>query len=214
MVRISGFHPGGPGSIPGAGRRFFLCFHEISINHAILPCLKPFAACWGYSSVVEHSTADREVPGSNPGVPCFSFYINEHEKSNERHQKLIYTGSSCCLGCDGRVVKALDLKSNGIFPRRFEPYSQRTNRHRLFQNVQLNYNRGVEYAACVTTCCRQCRFIMSLGTNIFAAEIAQLGERQTEDLKVPGSIPGFGTLIALLPAVTSPGLDAYIRVKP
>ena len=27
--------------------------------------------------------------------------------------------------CDGRVVKALDLKSNGIFPRRFEPYSQR-----------------------------------------------------------------------------------------
>ena len=28
----------------------------------------------GYSSVVEHSTADREVPGSNPGVPLvFSF---------------------------------------------------------------------------------------------------------------------------------------------
>ena len=25
----------------------------------------------GYSSVVEHSTADREVPGSNPGVPFF-----------------------------------------------------------------------------------------------------------------------------------------------
>ena len=27
--------------------------------------------------------------------------------------------------CDGRVVKALDLKSNGIFPRKFEPCSQR-----------------------------------------------------------------------------------------
>ena len=27
--------------------------------------------------------------------------------------------------CDGRVVKALDLKSNGVFPRRFEPCSQR-----------------------------------------------------------------------------------------
>ena len=26
------------------------------------------------------------------------------------------------------------------------------------------------------------------------ADIAQLGERQTEDLKVPGSIPGVGTL--------------------
>ena len=29
---------------------------------------------WGYSSVVEHSTADREVPGSNPGVP-YSFFL-------------------------------------------------------------------------------------------------------------------------------------------
>ena len=28
--------------------------------------------------------------------------------------------------CDGRVVKALDSKSNGIFPRRFESCSQRT----------------------------------------------------------------------------------------
>ncbi len=27
----------------------------------------------------------------------------------------------------------------------------------------------------------------------FLADIAQLGERQTEDLKVPGSIPGVGT---------------------
>ena len=28
--------------------------------------------------------------------------------------------------------------------------------------------------------------------NLITAEIAQLGERQTEDLKVPGPIPGFG----------------------
>ena len=28
--------------------------------------------------------------------------------------------------------------------------------------------------------------------NSYAAAIAQLGERQTEDLKVPGSIPGLG----------------------
>ncbi len=26
---------------------------------------------WGYSSVVEHLTADQEVPGSNPGAPCW-----------------------------------------------------------------------------------------------------------------------------------------------
>ena len=29
----------------------------------------------GYSSVVEHSTADREVPGSNPGAPFVFFLI-------------------------------------------------------------------------------------------------------------------------------------------
>ena len=31
----------------------------------------------GYSSVVEHSTADREVPGSNPGVPLLLFRIDK-----------------------------------------------------------------------------------------------------------------------------------------
>ena len=30
------------------------------------------------------------------------------------------------------------------------------------------------------------------------AAIAQLGERQTEDLKVPGSIPGLGTIVVIL----------------
>ena len=33
-----------------------------------------------------------------------------------------------------------------------------------------------------------------------AAAIAQLGERQTEDLKVPGSIPGLGILRRALPS--------------
>jgi hypothetical protein len=33
---------------------------------------------------------------------------------------------------------------------------------------------------------------------ITEAEIAQLGERQTEDLEVPGSIPGFGILLQYL----------------
>ena len=32
--------------------------------------------------------------------------------------------------------------------------------------------------------------------NLYRAAIAQLGERQTEDLKVPGSIPGLGILLA------------------
>ena len=33
------------------------------------------------------------------------------------------------------------------------------------------------------------------------AAIAQLGERQTEDLKVPGSIPGGGILIFFFPTI-------------
>ena len=37
---------------------------------------------------------------------------------------------------------------------------------------------------------------------IFQAVIAQLGERQTEDLKVPGSIPGVGILFLLQPELT------------
>ncbi|KRX67825.1 hypothetical protein T09_6422 [Trichinella sp. T9] len=36
----------------------------------------------------------------------------------------IYLSRTCNV-CDGRVVKALDLKSNGIFPRRFKSCSQR-----------------------------------------------------------------------------------------
>ena len=38
--------------------------------------------------------------------------------------------------------------------------------------------------------------IVMLPARFHMAAIAQLGERQTEDLKVPGSIPGLGTLLA------------------
>ena len=38
------------------------------------------------------------------------------------------------LSCDGRVVKAFDSKSNGIFPRRFESYSQRSS----FRNFRIS----------------------------------------------------------------------------
>ena len=38
-----------------------------------------------------------------------------------------------------------------------------------------------------------------LRITVFQAVIAELGERQTEDLKVPGSIPGRGILFYLIP---------------
>ena len=36
----------------------------------------------GYSSVVEHSTADREVPGSNPGAPLILRYLFSSNRSS------------------------------------------------------------------------------------------------------------------------------------
>ena len=41
----------------------------LSDKKSIYKSLRQDTSSWGYSSVVEHSTADREVPGSNPGVP-------------------------------------------------------------------------------------------------------------------------------------------------
>ena len=35
--------------------------------------LKTNSSHWGYSSGVEHLTADQEVPGSNPGAPFFKY---------------------------------------------------------------------------------------------------------------------------------------------
>ena len=49
---------------------------------------------------------------------------SERHISNEISFKRSQKRTQCC---DGRVVKAFDLKSNGIFPRRFESCSQRSN---------------------------------------------------------------------------------------
>ena len=38
----------------------------------ILRTARQFA--WVYSSAVERLTADQQVPGSNPGAPCFRMY--------------------------------------------------------------------------------------------------------------------------------------------
>ena len=37
--------------------------------------------------------------------------------------------------------------------------------------------------------------IHAIRCTVFIAAIAQLGERQTEDLEVPGSIPGLGIVL-------------------
>ena len=53
-----------------------------------VPCIRVQTECYvdlqysrGYSSVVEHSAAVREVTGSNPGAPKFSFQENVSKRS-------------------------------------------------------------------------------------------------------------------------------------
>ena len=67
---------------------------------------------------------------------------------------------------------------------------------------ELAHRRRVQLAMSSQVRCRLSKgFACSRGFAVFlpsygfaaAAAIAQLGERQTEDLKVPGSIPGLGT---------------------
>ena len=49
------------------------------------------------------------------------------------------------LCCDGREVKALDSKSNGVSPRRFEPCSQRKLSLRVFQEKHANQSNAVDF---------------------------------------------------------------------
>ena len=70
-------------------------------------------------------------PRSSPrSPPCWMASLSTADHKilrNNLNHALIKKNSpgriTCC--CDGRVVKALDSKSNGIFPRRFESCSQR-----------------------------------------------------------------------------------------
>ena len=66
-----------PGSNPGVP--FYFIYMQVII---LLQIVKGYISAsmmqnnnWGYSSAVEHSTADREVPGSNPGVPFYFLHM-------------------------------------------------------------------------------------------------------------------------------------------
>lgn len=50
-------------------------------------------------------------------------------------------GNACTSSSDGRVVKALDLKSNGVSPRRFEPCSLRPAGGELFSLTRSSLRR-------------------------------------------------------------------------
>ena len=41
------------------------------VKEVLMTCCLKYK--WGYSSGVEHLTADQEVPGSNPGAPLLKY---------------------------------------------------------------------------------------------------------------------------------------------
>ena len=59
-------------------------------------------------------------------------------------------GETQPLCCDGREVKALDSKSNGVSPRRFEPCSQRKLSLRVLEFLPFQYhcNNQVSLSGC------------------------------------------------------------------
>ncbi len=66
-----------PGSNPGAPYFFFfLAIKIVGSNGVVMRMLVMLATSvsGGIAQWVEHSTADREVPGSNPGAPYFFFF--------------------------------------------------------------------------------------------------------------------------------------------
>ena len=73
VVRAFDCRSTGPWFKPGCQTLYFNNEHLFisKQGYIIMLCyLLPYS--WGYISVVEHSTAEREVPGSNPGVPDIS----------------------------------------------------------------------------------------------------------------------------------------------
>ena len=59
-------------------------------------------------------------------------------------------GYDCCSeqtwkSCNGRVVKALDSKSNGIFPRRFKPYLQRLSSEQLLFQLIPSHKSLIDF---------------------------------------------------------------------
>ena len=110
-------------------------------------------------------------------TPCGGNFLNTFALFD--FQNKFEIGNRQCV----RVVKESDSKSDGLCPQGFE-----SPRCRLFCFVQK------EVLAISK---------VSLGNDLCAA-IAQSGERQTEDLEVPGSIPGLGTFSRSMKLDVSP----------
>jgi hypothetical protein len=123
--------------------------------------------CGGLAQSVECVVSNDEAPGSKPG---FSTRFCRHKLSGQVALVLDNQHVTCWgISSIGRV-RALQARGTGIETR----------------ILHFFWNLGSEFASTQNR-----RFAV-----VFEAALAQLGERQTEDLKVPGSIPGGGIFAA------------------
>ena len=69
-------------------------------------------------------------------------------QGNDKYWFLVESVKLVLLSCDGRVVKALDSKSNGVSPRRFKSCSQRSRFRCILDswNFQIIYCRPTQHA--------------------------------------------------------------------
>src|SRR4029434_6838949 len=101
--------------------------------------------------------------------------------------------------CDGRVVKALDLKSNGVSPRRVEPCSQRISVLLEILILPLRHKMGISMMYYIQR--KMKRFFHS------CVSATTLLHRNQSGLKYSGTVPDFRR------AVFGCGKKSYIKNK-
>ena len=80
----------------------------------------PIFSCRGHvDRSVWKRPAQHDTPQQQNEQKCKKKLVHGRKQTPSKYEK-------CQQSCDGRVVKALDLKSNGNFPHRFEPCSKRS----------------------------------------------------------------------------------------
>ena len=91
------------------------------------------------SSVGRASDWRSEGPWFNPGSRQQSKIALEVSIcKNVKYSSIVNGAVAATPSCDGRVVKAFDLKSNGFYPRRFESYSQRNKTVLPFLQIRVS----------------------------------------------------------------------------
>ena len=66
---------------------------------------------WGYSSGVEHLTADQEVPGSNPGAPFLFDLVNKVTTNRPTFSPVSYVLGFTQLGQSSAIIYQIQHKN-------------------------------------------------------------------------------------------------------